>query len=281
MVVRPPGLGDTPGAACGAGMFVASMGVVCLGLPISNLKKVIGLVMGMAGVAVIFLSMVRSSFVVLLGCTVVYLVIMVLQRRWKTVLLLACAITLCGLGSLQYASSIGGQSVVDRFASLVEADPMTVYKRSARLDMVTDSLSTLLIDYPFGAGLGRWGMMRVYFGTESNLDSPPLWAEVQFATWVLDGGLVLLSAYSLALLIAVYRLSRTSLSHPSPQFRQWGAVIITLSAAPIALILSWTPFNAQMGMQFWLLIGAFEGATQAGGGMTSSRGTRASSSSSR
>ena len=36
-----------------------------------------------------------------------------------------------------------------------------------------------------------------------------------------------------------------------------------LSAGPIAFMFSFTPFYAQMGMQFWLLIGAFEGLAQA------------------
>ncbi len=35
-----------------------------------------------------------------------------------------------------------------------------------------------------------------------------------------------------------------------------------LSAGPIAFMFSYTPFNSQMGMQFWLLIGAFEGLAQ-------------------
>jgi hypothetical protein len=44
--------------------------------------------------------------------------------------------------------------------------------------------------------------------------------------------------------------------------RQWAPVIIMLSAGPIALLFSYTPFYSQGGIQFWLLIGAFEGVAQ-------------------
>ena len=61
MAIRPPGLGDAPGAACGAGMFVGVIGLAFLGLPVSRIEtKASVSVMGMAGIVVIFLSHVRS-----------------------------------------------------------------------------------------------------------------------------------------------------------------------------------------------------------------------------
>ena len=264
-IIRPPGLGDAPGAACGSGMFVASMGLAYLGLPVSSLKKILGLVMGMVGVTVIFLTHVRSSLVVLIFSSIIYSLILLSQKRVWTVVILAGSIAACGVGSLRYASSLGGQSTVDRFASLVEAEPLTVYDRSARLGMVTNTFDTLIVDYPLGAGLGRWGTMRGYFGNENAPDSPGIWAEVQFPAWVLDGGIVLLSLYLIALVVAFHRLLRLSLRHRSYLLRQWGGVVIMLSAAPIALMFSYTPFNSQGGMLFWFLIGAFEGVAQGEG----------------
>ena len=266
IVTRPPGLGDTPGAACGAGMFVASAGLAYLGLPVSNLRKLLGLMMGIAGVTVVFLTHVRSALVVLVGSSLVYLIILIIQKRLIEILVIICSISACGVISLRYAASLGGQSTVNRFATLFEDDALTVYERSARLGMVTNTFDTLILEHPLGAGLGRWGMMREYFGNEYNLDSPKIWAEVQFPAWVLDGGIVLLSLYLIALVVAVHRLLRLSLLHHSFLLRQWGGVVIMLSAAPIALMFSYTPFNAQMGMQFWLLIGAFEGVAQGEGG---------------
>ncbi len=128
--------------------------------------------------------------------------------------------------------------------------------------MLADTFENLLVEYPMGAGLGRWGMMRSYFGDESNLDSPLIWAEIQFAAWALDGGLILIGLYSLAIYRALSRLGRATLVHRSVTVRQWGAVILMLSAGPIALLFSYCPFYSQMGMQFWLLIGAFDGMEQ-------------------
>ena len=82
------------------------------------------------------------------------------------------------------------------------------------------------------------------------------------SAWVLDGGVVLMTLYLVALIAAIRRLMRSSLSHSSLQLRQWGAVIIMLSAGPIASLFSYCPFYSQLGMQFWLLIGAFEGLAQ-------------------
>jgi hypothetical protein len=262
MAIRPPGLGDAPGAACGAGLFVAIVGLAYLGLPVSRLRKMLGLVMGMAGIVVIFLSHVRSSLVVVVGCAVIYSIILVVQGRIRTVLSTSILMATCGVCGFVYAELYGGKSTVDRFATLLADNPLAVYEKSARMGMVVGAFDTYLVEHPLGAGLGRWGMMRKYFGNENNSDSPEIWAEVQFAAWVLDGGIVLLSLYLIALAAAVQRLIRSSLFHQSLQLRQWGAVLVMLSAGPIAFLFSYCPFYSQMGIQFWLLIGAFEGLVQ-------------------
>ena len=262
LVVRPPGLGDTPGAACGAGMFVASVGIAFIGLPTSNWRKIIGLGMAVLGISVIFLTHVRSALLVLAGSAIVFTAVMAAQKRFATALVLVGAMASCGLCSYIYASAVGGRQTIDRFGTLLEDDPTTVLERSGRLGMTTNALDTLIFEYPFGAGLGRWGMMRNYFGNEGNLDSPPIWAEVQLASWALDGGVILLSLYLFAIATAVHRLIRLSLVGHPDLLRRWGAVVLMLSLAPVALIFSWTPFNAQTGIQFWLLIGAFEGVAQ-------------------
>jgi len=262
MAIRPPGLGDTPGAASGAGMFVAIVGLVYLGLPVSLLRKLLGFVMGMAGIAVILLSHVRSSLVVVVGCAVIYSIIMVVQGRLRIVLTLIFCVAFCGVCALLYMELYAGKSTLDRFGTLLADDPWKVYERSGRLGMVTDAFDTLLVNHPIGAGLGRWGMMRRYFGNENNLDSPEIWAEVQFQAWVLDGGIALLSLYLIAITVAIQRLVRICFSHQSLELRQWGAAIAVLSAGPVAFMFSYCPFNSQMGIQFWLLIGAIEGLAQ-------------------
>ena len=75
----------------------------------------------------------------------------------------------------------------------------------------------------------------------------PNWAEVQFVAWVLDGGVVLLSLYLIALATAVCRLIWSSFSNHSMQLRQWGAVLVDalrrgqslFSSATVPSILRW------------------------------------------
>jgi hypothetical protein len=262
MAIRPPGLGDSPGAAGAAGMFVAIVGLVYLGLPVSRLRKLLGFGMALAGMGIIFLSHIRSSLVVVVGCAFIYSIIMVVQGRLRTVVILAFWAVFTGVCAFLYLDMYAGKSTFDRFSTLLADDPWKVYEKSRRLDLVTGAFDTLLVDYPIGAGLGRWGMMRKYFGNENNYDSPEIWAEVQFQAWVLDGGIVLLSLYLIAIIVAIQRLVRISLVHQSLQLRQWGAAIAVLSAGPVAFMFSYCPFNSQMGIQFWLLIGAFEGLAQ-------------------
>jgi hypothetical protein len=262
ITIRPPGLGDAPGAASVAGMFVSITGLAFLGLPVSRLRKAVGLVMAVAGILIIFLSHVRSALVVIVGCATIYSLILAWQGRLKTVLTIAGLAVACGVCSLTYAATMGGQSTLDRFATLLADDPTKVFEDSGRLSQLTTAFDTLLVEHPLGAGLGRWGMMRTYFGDESNPDSPAIWAEVQFSSWILDGGIVLLSLYLIALIVAIWRLVRSSLMHRSSELASWGPVIAIFSAYPIALLFSYAPFNSQIGLQFWFLIGAFEGLAQ-------------------
>ena len=262
MAIRPPGLGDSPGAACGAGMFVAMTGLAFMGLPVSLVRRILGFIMGLAGIIVIFLSHVRSALIVAVGCAVIYLIILATQGRMKAALGLVVWVGLCGVCSLFYVEFAGARSTMNRFATLVADNPLTVYEKSARMGMVTETFSNTLFEFPLGAGLGRWGMMRRYFGNENNSDSPELWAEIQFAAWVFDGGIILMTLYLVAILVAITRLIRLSFMHHSNQLGQWGAVLVMLSAGPVAFLFSYCPFYSQMGMQFWLLIGAFEGLAQ-------------------
>ena len=93
-------------------------------------------------------------------------------------------------------------SIQERFSTLLEDDPGSIYY-SSRGQQLAAGFDDLVVEYPFGAGLARWGMMRGYFGDPSNLDSTALWAEVQPNAWILDGGVFLLGLYSAALLATV------------------------------------------------------------------------------
>jgi hypothetical protein len=260
-VVRPPGLSDAPGAVCGPATTAALLGFIAITLRIPWWAKVLSLGASAAGVAAILLSHVRTNFLVLLGMLVVYLLLLFFQREYRRATTLTLAAAVIAITSFLGAVSLGGTAVVDRFATLVEEDPFTVYYyRSARGYMTHRDTAHYLEQHPLGAGLGRWGMMRMYFGDPDNPRSTPLWAEVQLAAWALDGGYVLLIGYMLAILIeSIYEL-RVALYGKDPALRRIGAIVFASNLGIAALVLSYTPFSSQVGVMYWLMAGILHGA---------------------
>ena len=154
------------------------------------------MVMGMAGVVVIFLSHVRSALVVLLGRAVVYAIVMARQGRLKTILSVCLLMAVGGVCSIYFRRSTRRQKhhgSVRHAASGQSRE--SVFEKTGHMGMVIGAFDTFLFEHPLGAGLGRWGMMRIYFGDENNVDSPAIWSEVQFSSWILDGGIVLLVVF--------------------------------------------------------------------------------------
>jgi len=118
------------------------------------------------------------------------------------------------------------------------------------------TLSELLYQFPFGAGLGRWGMAAGYFGT-SNV--PGLWAEIQITGWMIDGGVIMIALYGGA--IAVTALSQFRLTGLTnhPRLAACAAVVFAANLGTAAMVISFTPFVAQIGIQYWFLAGALHG----------------------
>src|SRR4029079_2056564 len=69
--------------------------------------------------------------------------------------------------------------------------------------VIRDTLSELLYQFPIGAGLGRWGMMQIYFGDPTMWQAPAIHVEVQLTGWGVDGGIPLVLLYGGALLVAI------------------------------------------------------------------------------
>jgi hypothetical protein len=154
---------------------------------------------------------------------------------------------------------LGGASINERFSTLTQGDPRKLYYQSRGMS-IEYGFSYLLSEYPLGAGLARWGMMRSYFGDPGKLDSTELFAEVQPNAWILDGGVFLLLAYFLALIAtAMYdlKLLRTLANRED---KVWAAAVIAANFGTMALVFSFVPFGTAAGMQFWFLEGALHGA---------------------
>lgn len=260
-VIRPPGLSDNPGAVCGPATTAALLGFIALTLKLPTWMKGLSLGISAAGVAAIFLSHVRTNILILGGMVLVYALVLFLQRETRRGLLTLALAGITSLVAFSAALALGGREVASRFASLLEEDPVTVYYyRSARGHMTVEDTARHIVDAPLGSGLARWGMMRNYFGSEDNPRSTPIWAEVQFVAWALDGGLPMILLYPLALLMVAYSELNLALRGPDLALRRMAAIIFAANLGVVALVLSYTPFMAQIGVMYWLMAGLLHGA---------------------
>lgn len=260
-IVRPPGLSDNPGAVCGPATAAAFLGFVALSLRVPWWAKGVALGFAGFGFAAILLSQVRTNFLILLGMVACYALVLFVQREYRRATTTVVAVAAVALISFSAAAALGGRSVTDRFASLLEDDPLTVYYyKSARGYMTHQDTLRYLAAHPLGAGLGRWGMMRVYFGDENNVRSPPLWAEVQLAAWALDGGVVLIVVYLGAVGVNTWYEFSVARRARDPSLRRIAAIVLAHNLGTAALVLSFTPFTTQVGVMYWLMAGLLHGA---------------------
>jgi hypothetical protein len=259
MIVRPPGLFDTPGAVCSAGTVAALFGLILCLEPLALWKRGVSLAMAIAGISAIYLSHVRVSFVTTIGTMLMYVGMMTLQKQPKRAAGFGILAVSLVAGGLSLATILGGTSIADRFSTLVAEDPRELYYRSRGIS-VEYAFNNLLVDYPLGAGLGRWGMMRVYFSAPGKLDSTEVFAEVQPNAWLLDGGFFLLLFYSLALMVTAFYDLKLLRTLANREDRIWASAVIAANFGTLALVFSFVPFGTAAGMQYWFLEGALHGA---------------------
>jgi hypothetical protein len=263
VVLRPPGLSDYPGAVCGPGTVAALLGLIFCTWPIALWKKLLALAFASAGIMAIWLSLVRTNVLILAGSLAVYATILAVHKQWSRLIVFLSLASSAAVASFSLAILLGGTSIAERFATLIEHDPITVYYNNGRAGWLTEGFSYFLAEYPLGAGLGRWGMMQYYFGDPNNLQSPPIFAELQIIAWILDGGYVLLIFYAMALLTTAGYELRIAMTAPSDPLRSCAALVFAVNVGTVALVFGFTPFTTQVGMQFWFLTGALHGLVQA------------------
>ncbi len=260
VVIRPTGLSDNPGAVSGPATAAALLGLIFCFEPMRLWRRLAAALSAIAGFTVIFLTQVRTSLLVACGALLAYGLLLALQEQKRKAMLLLAVGTVAFVVSFFFAVSVGGQSVADRFSTLLADNPMTVYYE-ARGAQIEYGVGALLSQYPAGAGLARWGMMRPYFGDENNLESPPLWAELQPNAWVLDGGVVLLLFYSFAVLANLRSQIKMVRAARSPDMKFSTCAIAAINLVTVALIFGYTPFTNQVGVQYWFLSGALQSAS--------------------
>ncbi len=264
LIVRPPGLFDNPGAVCGPGMIAVLLGLVFTLNAKKPWQRVGALTLAGLGLAAIYLSQVRSALLIAGGMTLIYLFILGLAQKNRKQAGQALALAFfVGFIAFPLAVRFGGRAAQTRFSTLTVTNPIAMYYEAKRGGMVEEAFTTLLPQYPVGAGLGRWGMMRLYFGDEYNTDAPRIWSEIQLPSWILDGGVPLLLLYLIALGVTTAREWRVVRQTEDAQLAAWAPAIFAANCGTLAFIFSFTPFTAPIGMQYWFLVGALHGASEA------------------
>jgi hypothetical protein len=248
LAMRPMGLTDQPGGAAGSGLYATLIGIgIVLTRPFSG-ARVAGLVSMTLGMTCIYLSQVRSALVMLGVCFIVLLGLLAASGRIPRLawlMLVGVGVVLVGF---QLAFDVAGETVTRRLASLIQSDPGSVY-RANRGMMLEEAFNTLLGQYPFGAGLARWGMMNLYFGSPD----AEIGAEVQWVAWILDGGLLLVVLYAAAIITVTAYAMRESI-RPSESGRDgWAAVIAAYNVGAFALCFSYVPFMSAAGLEVWIM----------------------------
>ena len=128
--------------------------------------------------------------------------------------------------------------------------------QTERGGFVRHTLKEVLPKYPVGAGVGRWGVMSMYFGDPNKKGSESLYAEIQMTGWLYDGGVPLLLLYGAAI-IAALRFAFKAAQRRLP--RQLGSYVSLVFCALLliaGMTMAGPSFNTQLGIQFWTLTAA-------------------------
>jgi hypothetical protein len=258
MIVRPPGLFDTPGAVAGPGMYAALLGLVFASSAIAWWKRLAALGASFAGIAAIYLSQVRVSLIVSMLMFATYFSILMLQERKARAMVFGGVAAAIVVGTFVFALALGGESIAERTFTLFAQDPVTLYSGS-RGGQLSYTFGEILQRYPLGAGLGRWGMIAVYFGSGAAPGVEPMWVEIQVAGWAIDGGVALLILSVGALAVTLASEAQIARSDRDARIRACAAVVLAANLGTAALIFTFTPFVTQIGLQFWFLAGALHG----------------------
>ena len=258
VIVRPPGLTDQPGGAAVAGAMAAILGLGLSMLPGTIRKRPILIGGAALGLAALYLTQVRSLVLMCIGAFAVMALIMFRRGRVATAAWVAGGGAALVLGSFLWAASVGGEQVQERFGSLAEKGAVQSFREN-RGHFLSYTLGELLDEYPLGAGVGRWGMMYVYFGDPLDLASPPIYVEIQLTGWLLDGGILMWLFYGGALLVGVLSTLRVALHRTRNEVADLAAPVLAVQALIIGMSFAGPVFNTQMALMFWFIVSALHG----------------------
>jgi hypothetical protein len=260
LITRPPGLTDMPGGA-GVGAVVTAL----LGLTFGSQALLVwykrAAYFGLAGVALLtlYFTQVRSLLLMAAGAVMVMSVILIRQRRVVQAMTLALMMAVLFLGAFSWATAFGGESVYDRFIVITETGVAGSFQEHRGI-FVEHTVDELLYEYPMGAGLGRWGMMRANFASPDN-SNEQIWVEIQMTGWLLDGGVLMWLTYGGALVLSMLFVYRQAVDSEA-RLAYSALTVFSLNLIVVGLTFSGPPFNTQLGIQYWFLTGILYAAVR-------------------
>jgi hypothetical protein len=259
-IVRPPGLSDMPGGAAVAGMMTMMLGLsLGIGGGVKWFVRALCLAAAAVGMTALYLTQVRSLTLVAAASVAAFALLRLRQgRTLQGGLTLGVGLALVA-GAYIWALAVGGEAVSERFGGLANDGVIRVFQDQRGL-FIRYTLSEMLYQFPLGAGLGRWGMMQVYFGDPTLWQAPPIHVEVQFTGWLLDGGVPLWFLYGGALAAAIYYSYRAATRAETPALQDLATIVLCLQLTIVSLCLTGPVFNTQLGILFWAITGGLFGA---------------------
>jgi hypothetical protein len=262
-IIRPPGLSDMPGGAAAAAMVTVTLGLALA------FRRGLGALWRAAcaggatiGMTALLLTQVRSLSLVAAASLGIFAALRFRQGRTGDALASLGVGGALVVGAFVWAVTVGGDALVDRFSGLMDDGVIHTFQ-THRGAFLTYTVSELLYDFPLGAGLGRWGMMHVYFGDPTLWQAPSIHAEIQPTGWLLDGGVPLWVAMGGAIVMAL-RTTYLVAVHATGTLQDAATAIVCLQLTVLCLCLTGPVFNTQLGIQFWAVTGAVLGPLLAG-----------------
>ena len=247
MVFRPMGLTDHPGGAAVGGFYAVLIGLGLFLTARNPLMK--GLTIGSMGLGMtcLYICQVRSVLIEAAICLLVVLSILMVRGRFVQLTAIVAAAALVVSAGFLLAYRLGGETVTTRLETLTEEDPGEVYYKNRGI-FLEYTIRELAPQFPFGAGVGRWGMINNYYGDPLN----SIYVEIQWTGWLIDGGIPLVLAYSLALVAALRFAWKTAVAKDEALWI-WGAIMMAYNVTALAATFNYPFFMSQSGMELWLL----------------------------
>jgi hypothetical protein len=260
-IVRPPWLSDLPGGAAVSATITALLGFAFATRErTTHQLRLWFIAASVVGLTVVYLTQVRSMLVMICVCMAAAGAVRLRQGRMAHTAWIAGSAAALVVASFTWAVAVGGESVVDRFQSILDVGVVQSYQENRGI-FLTYTFQELLYEYPFGAGIGRWGMMSAYFGDPTNWQFPALWAEIQLTGWLYDGGVLLWICYAGAIAAATYHTYRVACSS-EPYLSDLATMVLSVQVLVIGLCFTGPVFNTQTGIVFWLLSASVYGAAR-------------------